>query len=103
MIGRKVWFPSDGPKGKIHLLFLKSHYRFILEPSGLGSHYGTLSGPIGHFSAESKPKPPRTAELKNMITNPPKKGTGYGYCGVTLGESLLHNHNLIHTKCYVIL
>merc|ERR1719394_905545 len=68
MIGRKVWFPSDGPK----------------EPSGLGSHYGTLSGPIGHFSAESKPKPPRTAELKNMITNPPKKGTGYGYCGVTL-------------------
>jgi len=68
MIGRKVWFPSDGPK----------------EPSGLGSHYGTLSGPIGHFSAESKPKPPRAPVLKNMNTNPPKKGTGYGYCDVTL-------------------
>ena len=80
-----------GPKVKSASLKLTSPYRFILEPSGLGSHYGTLSGPIGHFSAESKPKPPRKAELKNMITNPPKKGTGYGYCGVTLGESLLRN------------
>jgi len=68
MIGRKVWFPSDGPK----------------EPSGLGSTYGTLSGPIGHFSAEDKPKPPPAGVLKNMITNPSKKGTGYGYCDVTL-------------------
>jgi len=68
MIGRKIWFPSDGQK----------------EPSGLGSHYGTLSGKISHFSAETKPKPTKAPELKNMITNPPKKGSGYGYCDVTL-------------------
>merc|ERR1711931_10091 len=68
MIGRKIWFPSDGQK----------------EPSGLGSHYGTLSGKISHFSAENKPKPSKAPELKNMNTNPPKKGTGYGYCDVTL-------------------
>jgi len=50
----------------------------------LGSHYGTLGGKIAHFSAENKPKPSKAPELKNMITNPPKKGTGYGYCDVTL-------------------
>ena len=67
MIGRKVWFPSDGPKGKIHIFSLKYHYRFILEPSGLGSHYGTLSGPIGHFSAESKPNFMHTMQRLNNI------------------------------------
>merc|ERR1711914_33963 len=48
MIGRKIWFPSDGQK----------------EPSGLGSHYGTLGGKIAHFSAENKPKPSKAPELK---------------------------------------
>ena len=52
----------------------------------MGSHYGTLGGKIAHFSAENKPKPSKAPELKNMITNPPKKGTGYGYCDVTLGK-----------------
>lgn len=68
MIGRKIWFPSDGPK----------------EPSGLGSHYGTLTGKISHFSAETKPKSTKASEPRNLITNPPKKGSGYGYCDVTL-------------------
>lgn len=35
-----------------------------------------------------------------MITNPPKKGTGYGYCDVTLGKTTVHGSrtNLIIQK-----
>lgn len=53
---------------------------------GVGSHLGTFSGNISAFSAVSKNpgtvKPPG----KNIMTNPGKHGTGYGYLGVTIGK-----------------
>ena len=47
--------------------------------SGLGNHYGTLSGPIGAFSPGVKPKKAYKPPGKNVYTNPGKKGTGFGY------------------------
>lgn len=53
--------------------------------SGAGNHYGTFGGPIGAFSPVSKGKKAADSPGKNFLTNPPKKGTGYGYLGVTIG------------------
>lgn len=44
----------------------------------MGNHYGTLSGPIGAFSPTAKPGKEYKAPGKNVITNPGKRGTGYG-------------------------
>ena len=46
--------------------------------SGVGSHYGTLSGPTGAFSAATKPREKPGKAGKNFLTNPGKIGTGYG-------------------------
>lgn len=56
------------------------------KPSGVGSYYGTLSGPIPALSPQMKPGKGYKAAGKNFYTNPGKKGTGYGYVGVTLGR-----------------
>lgn len=54
--------------------------------SGVGSHYGTFSGPVPYFNAFSSSKGKAGPEGKNIMTNPPKKGTGYGYAFVTLNK-----------------
>jgi len=72
--GKGTWIPSDYPK----------------KPSGLGNHYGTLAGPITHFVPNSKPKEEKKRLGRNVTTNPSKKGTGYGYVGVTLGDYHAH-------------
>lgn len=66
----KAFLPSSGEK----------------KMSGLGNHYGTLSGPIGAFSPVGRPGKEYKAPGKNVITNPGKHGTGYGFVGVTLGH-----------------
>lgn len=53
--------------------------------SGAGNHYGTFSGAITAFSPVSKGKKPTESAGKNFLTNPPKKGTGFGYLNVTIG------------------
>ncbi|XP_073250775.1 cilia-and flagella-associated protein 96-like [Porites lutea] len=65
----KAFVPSNGEK----------------LPSGAGNHYGTFSGPINAFSPVSKGKKAADSPGKNFLTNPPKKGTGYGYLHVTIG------------------
>lgn len=60
------------------------------QMSGLGNHYGTLSGPIGAFSPQSKPKKEYKSSGKNFYTNPGKKGTGFGYTQVTIGQYNKH-------------
>lgn len=59
-------------------------------PSGVGSYYGTfgLNGQLSHkyFAGGAKDKAAHTSPPKNFIANPPKKGSGYGYVGVTIGE-----------------
>ena len=67
-----------------------SSIKHLLEPSGLGNHYGTLAGPITHFVPNLKPKDEKKRVGRNVITNPSKKGTGYGYVAVTLGGYHAH-------------
>ncbi|XP_064644547.1 cilia-and flagella-associated protein 96-like [Lineus longissimus] len=62
------------------------------QPSGLGSHYGTLSGPIPAFSPNARARGDRKASGRNFTTNPGKKGTGYGYVPVTIGK--YHEHKI---------
>jgi len=47
--------------------------------SGIGSYYGTLSGPIPALSPQAKPGKEYKAPGKNFYTSPGKKGSGYGY------------------------
>lgn len=70
----KPFLPSNGEKKR----------------SGLGSHYGTLGGPVGAFSPTSKPRKPYKTSGKNFYTNPGKNGTGFGYVGVTIGDYQKH-------------
>ena len=49
-------------------------------------HYGTLGGPIGSFSPGLKPEKEEKPPGANFTTNPGKKGTGYGFIDVTIGE-----------------
>lgn len=55
-------------------------------PSGQGSHYGTLGGPTTAFSAAMRSRDKYKAPGRNFLTNPGKRGTGYGYVGVTIGS-----------------
>ncbi|KAI8899070.1 hypothetical protein BC833DRAFT_396313 [Globomyces pollinis-pini] len=72
------------------------------KPSGKGSHWGTIEQqwPIKNHKFELPPKPEKNdkkpPELKvildsifnsNFVTSPSKKGSGYGYCNVTIGKS----------------
>lgn len=66
----KAFLPSSGEK----------------KPSGLGNHYGTLGGPISAFSPVSKPGKERKSDGKNVLTNPGKRGTGFGFVGITIGS-----------------
>ncbi|XP_037382274.1 UPF0602 protein C4orf47 homolog [Talpa occidentalis] len=74
----KAFLPSSGDK----------------KPSGLGSYYGTIGGPIPFFSAQSKPREKYEAPGKNLYTNPGKKGTGYGYANITIGKQFSHSSDL---------
>ena len=63
-------------------------YEFLLHHrSGAGNHYGTFSGAITAFSPVVKGKKAIDSPGKNFLTNPPKKGTGFGYLHVTIGAS----------------
>lgn len=55
---------------------------FLYFREGLGSFYGTLSGPIldpDPSKAKYREKAKAEHEKSNFKVNPPKKGTGYGY------------------------
>lgn len=77
-------------KGKLNIgnAFMPSHAG--KHPSGHGSHYGTFSGPIGTFSPVTKNKKSYVSPGKNFMTNPSKKGTGYGYVKVLIGKAQEH-------------
>ncbi|XP_059156791.1 UPF0602 protein C4orf47 homolog isoform X2 [Physella acuta] len=52
--------------------------------NGLGTFYGTLGGTVSSFSPASKESGSKREPLKNILTNPGKKGTGYGYVNICL-------------------
>ncbi|XP_069795641.1 cilia-and flagella-associated protein 96 isoform X1 [Narcine bancroftii] len=70
-----VFIPSQGDK----------------KPCGLGTYYGTIGGSFKAFSRLARPKPPFVPENKNFYTSPGKKGTGYGFAHLTIGESYGHS------------
>lgn len=56
------------------------------KSTGLGTHFGTLGGPISSFSPNLKPEKEEKPPGINFTTNPGKKGTGYGFIDVTIGK-----------------
>jgi hypothetical protein len=62
--------------------------------SGKGSHWGTIQQQFPLKDGDKFTLPPRPmkeeqkrAELKNFLTVPAKKGSGYGYANITIGKS----------------
>jgi len=78
----------DQSKRNLGQAFMPSHAG--KNPSGAGSHYGTFAGPISTFSPVSKTKKSYLSPGRNFITNPSKKGTGYGYTNVLIGKPQQH-------------
>ncbi|XP_009890070.1 PREDICTED: UPF0602 protein C4orf47 homolog [Charadrius vociferus] len=70
----KAFLPSNGDK----------------LPCGLGSYYGTIGGSYAYFSPQLKARERYIPPGKNFYTNPGKKGTGYGYANLTIGEQFPH-------------
>lgn len=71
----KSWVPSNGDK----------------LPSGLGSNFGCFDSRTDAFSAATKPKDKYKSAGHNLYTCPAKKGTGYGFIGVTIGQLPKHS------------
>ncbi|XP_060782943.1 cilia-and flagella-associated protein 96 [Neoarius graeffei] len=71
----KAFLPSSGEK----------------KFSGIGSYYGTLGGPVKAMSPLQIPKKTYKSPGKNIYTSPPKKGSGYGFPGVTLSKLELYS------------
>ncbi|KFP77380.1 UPF0602 protein C4orf47, partial [Apaloderma vittatum] len=57
---------------------------------GRGSYYGTIGGSYPYFSPQLKAREKSIPPGKNFYTNPGKKGTGYGYANLTIGEQYPH-------------
>uniref|UniRef100_A0A0B6ZX50 Cilia-and flagella-associated protein 96 n=1 Tax=Arion vulgaris TaxID=1028688 RepID=A0A0B6ZX50_9EUPU len=52
--------------------------------NGLGTFYGTIGSAVASFSPTVRDTGAKVKPLKNLFTNPGKKGTGYGYANVGL-------------------
>ena len=61
--------------------FMKTN--FSKKSSGLGNNYGTFSGKHEHFSPVTREGKSYKSPGRNFTTNPGKKGTGFGYNGLT--------------------
>jgi len=51
-----------------------------------GSYQGTFAGQLKYFSPEAARVKRKEKEKLNFMTNPAKKGTGYGFPNVTIGK-----------------
>ncbi|XP_039186697.1 UPF0602 protein C4orf47 homolog isoform X2 [Crotalus tigris] len=80
-LGARPFLPSNGDK----------------FPCGVGTYYGTISGPCTYFSAQLKDKIAYVQPGKNLYTSPGKKGTGYGYPNLTIGKPYTHSVELYDT------
>lgn len=58
--------------------------------NGLGTFFGTLGGGTKAFSPVGKGDASKKNPLKNVLTNPGKKGTGYGFATVGLNPYPSH-------------
>ncbi|XP_069388083.1 cilia-and flagella-associated protein 96 [Paralichthys olivaceus] len=62
----------------------------VKKPCGSGSYYGTLSGPVEAMSPFTVVQKAHRSPGRNIITSPPKKGSGYSYPNVTLSRFELY-------------
>ncbi|XP_070693439.1 cilia-and flagella-associated protein 96 [Pempheris klunzingeri] len=62
----------------------------IKKPCGSGSYYGTVSGPVEAMSPLSVARKAHRSPGRNIVTSPPKKGSGYSYPNVTLSSVQLY-------------
>ncbi|XP_068571598.1 cilia-and flagella-associated protein 96 [Cebidichthys violaceus] len=62
----------------------------IKRPCGSGSYYGSLSGPFEAMSPLSVARKAHRSPGCNIVTSPPKKGSGYSYPNVTLSKIELY-------------
>ncbi|XP_068181739.1 cilia-and flagella-associated protein 96 isoform X2 [Antennarius striatus] len=60
------------------------------KPSGSGSYFGTLSGPVEAMSPLRVAQTAHRSIGRNIMTSPPKKGSGYSYPNVTLSRVELY-------------
>ncbi|XP_047441410.1 UPF0602 protein C4orf47 homolog [Mugil cephalus] len=70
----KAFLPSNGVK----------------KPCGSGTYYGTLSGPVEAMSPLSVTEKTHHSPGRNIITSPPKRGSGYSYPNLTLSKIELY-------------
>ena len=66
----KSWVPTNNTK----------------KPSGVGNYYGCFTTHFDAFNSADKAKEKFKSPGRNFLTNPGKKGTGYGYVDVTIGS-----------------
>ncbi|XP_026212869.1 UPF0602 protein C4orf47 homolog isoform X2 [Anabas testudineus] len=62
----------------------------VKKPCGSGSYYGTLSGPVEAMSPLAVAQKASRSPGRNVMTSPPKKGSGYSYPNVTLSKIELY-------------
>ncbi|XP_062282004.1 cilia-and flagella-associated protein 96 [Scomber scombrus] len=62
----------------------------IKKNGGSGSYYGTLSGPLEAMSPLTVARKAHPSPGRNIVTSPPKKGSGYSYPNVTLSSVELY-------------
>uniref|UniRef100_A0A8D0A6F1 Cilia-and flagella-associated protein 96 n=1 Tax=Sander lucioperca TaxID=283035 RepID=A0A8D0A6F1_SANLU len=67
----------------------------VKKPCGSGSYYGTLSGPVEAMSPLSVARKAHRSPGRNIVTSPPKKGSGYRFMARTLSE-VAHNHSIMY-------
>ncbi|XP_035017576.2 UPF0602 protein C4orf47 homolog [Hippoglossus stenolepis] len=65
-------------------------YNGVKKLCGSGSYYGTLSGPVEAMSPFTVVQKANLSPGRNIITSPPKKGSGYSYPNVTLSRFELY-------------
>lgn len=70
----KTWVPSSNTK----------------QSSGVGSFYGCFTTHVDAFSAARKGKEMYKSPGKNFLISPAKRGTGYGYLSITIGNYQKH-------------
>lgn len=77
--------------------FIPSHSGKL--PSGQGSHIGTFSGAVPSFSPTENAKKAYLSPGRNFLSNPSKKGTGYGFVNITIGDAPhTHRSHMIMVK-----
>lgn len=62
---------------------------FLTFSCGSGSYYGTLSGPVEAMSPLLVPRKAYRSPGRNIITLPPKRGSGYRFSKYKISKTII--------------